>query len=300
MKILNISKNKTKALLLPLAIVIIGIIMYFVNSGFNFDIEFLGGIKMEVAMDGNINTSEISEYLEKETGITPIMVQTTSSGISIKTQPIEEEAKNQIFDALKKQYSLEDSALMTVSSASASFGKQVQSKTVIFTLIAILCILAYIAIRFEWRSAVMAVVALLINILVMFSVYAIFYIPLNTTFIAAMLTIVGYSINDTIVMFDRVRENMRGYNAKKHGTVSDVVDKSITECMGRTISTSVTTLITITILFVAGYVYGVTALREFALPLIIGVACGTFTSIFVAVPFWGAWKDAELEAKKTR
>ena len=295
MKILNICKNKLKTLLVPIAIIVIGIVMFLVNGGFNFDVEFLGGIKMEIAMD-DVNTSEIKTYLEEKTGINPIIVQTTSSGVSLKPQPIEEEKKNEIFAAMKEKYSLEDSALLSVNSASASFGKQVQSKTILFTLIAILCILAYIAIRFEWRSAVMAVFALALNILVMFAVYAIFQIPLNTTFIAAMLTVIGYSINDTIVIFDRIRENMRGYNPRKNGTVSNLVDRSITECMGRTICTSITTLITIILL----YFIGVTAVKEFALPLIIGIACGTFTSIFVATPFWGAWKDAEYEAKAIR
>ena len=295
MKILNVTKNKTKTLLVPIAIIILGIVMYFVHGGFNFDVEFLGGIKMEVAMD-NVNTSEIKEYLEKETGVNPLIVQTTSSGVSIKTQPIDEETKNEIFSLMKDKYSLNDDALLSVSSASASFGKQVQSKTLLFTLIAILCILAYIAIRFEWRSAITAVCALAINILVMFAVYAIFNISLNTTFIAAMLTVIGYSINDTIVIFDRIRENMRGYNRRKDGTISTLVDKSITECMGRTLCTSITTLITILLLFIIG----VTAVKEFALPLIIGITCGTFTSIFVATPFWGAWKDAEAEAKAVR
>lgn len=295
MKTLNVTKNKMKTLLVPIAIIILGIVMYFVHGGFNFDVEFLGGIKMEVAMD-NVNTSEIKDYLEKETGVNPLIVQTTSSGVSIKTQPIDEETKNEIFSLMKDKYSLEDDALLSVSSASASFGKQVQSKTLLFTLIAILCILAYIAIRFEWRSAITAVCALAINILVMFAVYAIFNISLNTTFIAAMLTVIGYSINDTIVIFDRIRENMRGHNRRKDGTISTLVDRSITECMGRTICTSITTLITILLLFIIG----VTAVKEFALPLIIGITCGTFTSIFVATPFWGAWKDAEAEAKAVR
>ena len=295
MKTLNVTKNKMKTVLVPIAIIILGIVMYFVHGGFNFDVEFLGGIKMEVAMD-NVNTSEIKEYLEKETGVNPLIVQTTSAGVSIKTQPIDEETKNEIFSLMKDKYSLEDDALLSVSSASASFGKQVQSKTLLFTLIAILCILAYIAIRFEWRSAITAVCALAINILVMFAVYAIFNISLNTTFIAAMLTVIGYSINDTIVIFDRIRENMRGHNRRKDGTISTLVDRSITECMGRTICTSITTLITILLLFIIG----VTAVKEFALPLIIGITCGTFTSIFVATPFWGAWKDAEAEAKAVR
>ena len=289
---LNVTKNKTKTLLIPIAVIVIGIVMLFVNNGFNYDIEFMGGVKMEIAMD-NVNTAEIKEYLEAETGVNPIIVQTTSSGVSIKTQPIDEVKKAEIFTKMQEKYALEDDALLSENVASASFGKRVQTKTVLFTIIAILCILAYIAIRFEWRSAVMAVVALIINVLVMMSVYATFQIALNTTFIAAMLTVIGYSINDTIVIFDRIRENMRGYNPRKNITVSDVVNKSINECMGRTICTSITTLITILLL----YFIGVTAVKEFAFPLIIGILCGTFTSIFVATPFWGAWKDAEYEAK---
>ncbi len=289
---LNVTKNKTKTLLIPIAVIVIGIVMLFVNNGFNFDIEFMGGVKMEIAMD-NVNTAEIKEYLEAETGVNPIIVQTTSSGVSIKTQPIDEVKKAEIFTKMQEKYALEDDALLSENVASASFGKRVQTKTVLFTIIAILCILAYIAIRFEWRSAVMAVVALIINVLVMMSVYSIFQIALNTTFIAAMLTVIGYSINDTIVIFDRIRENMRGYNPRKNITVSDVVNNSINECMGRTICTSITTLITIVLL----YFIGVTAVKEFAFPLIIGILCGTFTSIFVATPFWGAWKDAEYSAK---
>ena len=289
---LNVTKNKTKTLLIPIAVIVIGIVMLIVNNGFNYDIEFMGGVKMESAMD-NVNTAEIKEYLEAETGVNPIIVQTTSSGVSIKTQPIDEVKKAEIFTKMQEKYALEDDALLSENVASASFGKRVQTKTVLFTIIAILCILAYIAIRFEWRSAVMAVVALIINVLVMMSVYATFQIALNTTFIAAMLTVIGYSINDTIVIFDRIRENMRGYNPRKNITVSDVVNKSINECMGRTICTSITTLITILLL----YFIGVTAVKEFAFPLIIGILCGTFTSIFVATPFWGAWKDAEYEAK---
>ena len=103
MKTLNVSKNKMKTLLIPVAIIVIGIVMFFVNNGFNFDIEFQGGVKMEIAMD-NVNTEEIKGYLEAETGINPVIVQTTSKGISIKTQPIDEELKAQIFQKMQEKY----------------------------------------------------------------------------------------------------------------------------------------------------------------------------------------------------
>ncbi len=287
-------KNKFKFLILPAVIILAGIIGYFVNGGFNFDIEFMGGSKMQIAWENAAPTDEVKSYLETETGIKPLVVQTTSTGISIKTTAVEDEQRVLIFNTLKAQYGLADDALLSTNSASASFGGRVQRKAFIFTAIAVLLILAYIAIRFEWRSAVMAVAALLLNILVMMSVYSVFYIPLNTTFIAAMLTVVGYSINNTIVVFDRVRENMKKLNAKRGNGVSAIVNTSISESMGRTINTTITTLVTIVLL----YVIGVTAVKEFAFPLIVGVIAGAYSSIFFASPFWAAWKEAEAKNKK--
>ncbi len=299
-KIINVTKNKVKLLIVPIVIVAAGIVMYFVNSGFNFDIEFMGGIRMQVDIGQTFDNQELSDYLEEQTGITPIIVQkmgTAQTQAIIKTQPIEESKKNDLFNAIKEKYGVEDSALLSVNSASASFGQQVQQKALIYTIIAILCILIYIAFRFEWRSAIMAVISLAINILVMMAVYAMTYTPLNTTFIAAMLTVIGYSINNTIVVFDRIRENMKGFNVKKStGDVNSLVDRSITESMGRTINTTITTLITIVLL----YFLGVQAVKEFAFPLIIGVIIGAFTSIFVASPFWASWKQAEVDAKKQK
>lgn len=297
MKSINVTNNKIKYLLIPIIIVIAGIVMYFVQ-GFNFDIEFMGGIKMQVNMGQTFKNEEVSSYLEEKTGVTPIIVQTVGDGTqaSIKTQPIEEEKKNEIYSALKEKYGLQDDAPMSVTSASASFGNQVQRKALIYTLIAILCILAYIAIRFEWRSAITAIIALIINIFVMMAVYTISYTPLNTTFIAAMLTVIGYSINNTIVVFDRIRENMKGYNSKKGETISEITNRSINESMGRTINTTLTTLITIVVL----YIVGVQSIKEFAFPLIVGVLAGAYSSIFIASPWWAAWKESEEDAKKTK
>ena len=297
MKSINVTNNKIKYLLIPIIIVIAGIVMYFVQ-GFNFDIEFMGGIKMQVNMGQTFKNEEVSSYLEEKTDVTPIIVQTVGDGTqaSIKTQPIEEEKKNEIYSALKEKYGLQDDAPMSVTSASASFGNQVQRKALIYTLIAILCILAYIAIRFEWRSAITAIIALIINIFVMMAVYTISYTPLNTTFIAAMLTVIGYSINNTIVVFDRIRENMKGYNPKTGETISELTNRSINESMGRTINTTLTTLITIVVL----YIVGVQSIKEFAFPLIVGVLAGAYSSIFIASPWWAAWKESEEDAKKIK
>ena len=294
----NFVGNKFKYLLIPALIIVAGIVMYFVHGGFNFDVDFMGGIRMQVDLGQDVPNNEITDIvndvLAKNDGAGKVTVQKSGDNgnqIVIKTPPVVEAVITEIFTELKAMYNLEDEALLSVSSASASFGLETQRKALLFTLLAIACILIYIAIRFEWRSAVMAVMALAINVLVMASVYTVTNIPLNTTFIAAMLTVVGYSINNTIVIFDRIRENMR--MRKKNTTVSDLVNKSISETLGRTINSTITTLITIVLI----YILGVNTIKEFALPLIIGIIAGAYTSIFVASPFWAVWKESDMKAK---
>ena len=292
------TENRIKFLIIPALIVLVGIVMYFVHGGFNFDVEFMGGIRMQVELGTEVSNDEVADAVNTILADNGIEGKSTvqqsgesTTQVVIKTPPVEEEMKNKIFEELKTKYSLNDEALLSVSSASASFGMEVQRKALLYTLLAIICILIYIAIRFEWRSAVMAVIALAINVFVMASVYTITNIPLNTTFIAAMLTVVGYSINNTIVIFDRIRENMRG--RKKNVTIADIVNRSISETMGRTLNSTITTLITIVLI----YILGVNTIKEFALPLIIGILAGAYTSIFVAAPFWAVWKESELKAK---
>lgn len=290
---MKFTKNRTKFLLLPILIIVIGIVMYFVR-GFNFDTEFVGGVRMQINVGEQFDNDDIRELVIEAAGeVAAPVVQKVGDGTqaTVKMSELDADTRTKLDEAIKAKYG--EDAIMSANTASASFGGQVQRKALIFTLIAILCILAYIAIRFELKSAVMAVIALAINVLVMMAVYLISYTPLNTTFIAAMLTVVGYSINNTIVVFDRIRENMRGFNSKKGDVVADVVDRSIKESMGRTINTTVTTLITIVLL----YIFGVESIKAFAFPLIVGVIAGAYTSIFIASPFWAAWKQSEIDTK---
>ena len=147
--------------------------------------------------------------------------------------------------------------------------------------------LLYITYRFEFKFGVVATAALLHDVLIMLAVYAMLQIPINTSFIAAMLTIVGYSINATIVIFDRVREN-RGL-MKRNTPISELVNISITQTMARSINTSLTTLLTIGMI----YILGVNAIKEFALPLIVGIVAGTYSSVLIAGPLWVIWKSRE-------
>lgn len=297
-KIFNYSANKVRFLILPIVIIVAGIVMYFVHGGFNFDVEFMGGIRMQVAIGQSFDNDEIASLIKDKTGLDAVVQKSGATGetavIKLPAGDGEdngEENKNIVFAALQEKFSLEDDALLSVQSASPSFGKQVQQKALTYTLFAIFCILIYIIIRFDWRSGIMAVATLALNILVMCSVYTITNIAINTTFIAAMLTVVGYSINNTIVIFDRIRENQK--SRRRTESISEMTNRSIAETMGRTINSTITTLITIVLI----YILGVSTIKQFALPLIIGIIIGAYTSIFIASTFWAAWKQADVEAK---
>lgn len=296
-KSFNFTKNKMKFLLIPVIVIVLGIVMYFVRGGFNFDVEFMGGIRMQVNVGTDFKNSEIEKIVEDATGLDTVIQAGSTSNIAIIKLPAsestekDEENKNKAFDALKKEYSLKDEALMSAQSADPSFGKEVQGKAVSFTLLAILFILIYIIFRFDLKSGVMAIFALVINVLIMAAVYTTTNIAINTTFIAAMLTVIGYSINNTIVIFDRIRENKR---LRRRGeTIAQMTDRSISETMGRTINSTITTLITIVLI----YILGVDTIKQFALPLIIGIIAGAYTSIFVASTFWAAWEQSSANAK---
>ncbi len=299
-KTFNYSANKIKFLILPLLIIVAGIVMYFANGGFNFDVEFMGGTRMQVDVATDFDIEDLEKVVEDATSLDAVIQKGSTSNVAIVKLPAtdtvdnDEAAKINAFDALKEKYSLEDDALLSAQSADPSFGKEVQGKALSFTLLAILFMLIYIMIRFDWKSGIMAVATLTLNVLVMAAVYAISKIAINTTFIAAMLTVVGYSINNTIVIFDRIRENMKLRRGNE--TVTALTNRSIKETMGRTINSTVTTLITIVLI----YILGVSTIQQFALPLIIGIVVGAYTSVFLASTFWAAWKEAEIKnrAKK--
>lgn len=296
----NITKNKVWFLLVPVVLIIAGIVGLFVNGGFREDIDFAGGTSMHYSMGKTLSGAERDDVAQLYTdtlGLTvkPV-VQTTGQAfdqIIVKSLKLTDEQKNLVFEAMKTKYGIGDDALLGSESQDPSYGNEMKASTLLFSLIAAALMLVYIAIRFEWKKGVMAVATLAINVAVMLAVYALFGIPLSTTFIAAILTVVGYSINDTIVIFDRIRENTK---RAKRMSATEITEQSIWQSMTRTINTSVTTLITIVLL----YFMGATAIRDFALPIIIGIVCGSYTSIFVAAPWWAAWADVNYKEPKAK
>lgn len=169
--------------------------------------------------------------------------------------------------------------MVSVDTVTATVGSETARNAVVASAIAVLLMLIYITFRFEFYFGLSAIIALLYDITIVIGVYALFQIQVNAPFIAAILTILGYSINDTIVVFDRIRENETRIGMRD---INELVNVSVSQTLKRSINTVVTTLLAI----LALYIFGVEAIRSFALPLIVGIVSGCYSSIFVASPLW--------------
>lgn len=247
---------------------------------FNMDVDFLGGVTTTYDLGQQADTNEIEALAGDILGNKLSSVTTagnTGTQVVVKSLFVPVETRDEL--AAKIQETYPDATVVSSSSVSASVSEDLRSSAVISALVAVLCMLVYIGIRFDFRSGLAAVVALCHDLLVMLSAYIIFQIPFNINFIAAALTILGYSINATIVVFDRARENAR---ANPKADFGDVMDKSIWQTMTRSINTTITTLLTITMVIILG----VTSIRNFCWPLFIGVLAGCFSSVCISGNVW--------------
>ena len=287
----NIIEKRSIFFIISAIVIIAGIVGFAINGGFNTDIDFTGGTEIYVNIGTEFDEIAIRDALKGVDGVEISSVQKSGETEAIiKTKELSQEQKVAAQDAIKAAFA--DSTILSVDNVSASVGKELWNNAATSIAIAAILMLIYITFRFELLTGISAVHALIHDMLVMMSVYALFQFPVNTSFIAAILTILGYSINATIVVFDRVRENTRFL---KKESFADVVNKSIWQTMGRSINTSITTLIVL----VALYVLGVPSIKEFAMPLIIGVVCGCYSSVFLAGQFWVLLKgkNAKVVAK---
>jgi preprotein translocase SecF subunit len=272
-------------LLISLSVMVLGGIFGF-TRGLNYGLDFTGGTMMQIDLGQVVETDAVREILKPfELNEEILSAGKDKQEVIIRTKvSLSNEKRKEIFAALGTKYTLEDSDLIAAEQFGPSFGEETRNKAVLAILIAGAGMLLYITLRFEFVYGAAAIIALLHDVLILVSIYAIFRVPVNSSFIAAILTIVGYSINDTIVVFDRVRENVK---LMKKSTHVKIANESINQTLTRTINTSLTTLMVIGAL----YVLGVPAIRDFAFPLMVGIAVGTYSSIFIASPVWAYWKD---------
>ena len=275
----NIVQKKFIFMAVSLVIILAGVVCFFIN-GFNQDIDFAGGTQI-VITGIKYDEKAITKSLESIKGVDVSTVQKTDDGVLVKTKFLSDDLKTQVEAQIPKDF--KKAKVASVESISETIGKELWQSAAASIAIAAILMLLYITFRFEVLSGIAAVIALLHDLLIMISFYVIFQIPVNTSFIAAILTILGYSINATIVIFDRIRENTR---LAKNEMFADVVNKSIFQTLWRSINTSLTTLVTLVVLLIIG----VASIKEFALPLIVGIIAGTYSSVFISGPVWSMLK----------
>ncbi len=295
-------------------VILAGIIGFIVNGGFVYDIQFQGGEEIILSMndssyEDSVVANMLSELINKKVHVqSSTTFDVTDKSKEIKqmvikvatSDQLEKSERTAIVEAVSKEYNVNEDVIPDVNSISASIGNELKVRGILAIVVASLLMLVYIWIRFNVMSGLfagaIAVLVLIHDVAVMTSLYTIFSIPLNESFIAAVLTIVGYSINDTIVIFDRIRENSK---ILRKDPLPVLVNKSITQTLSRTINTSVSTLICVVTIYIFATMNGIESIREFTMPLMVGLISGTYSSVFLSSPFWAAWKESETRKKLT-
>lgn len=283
----SIVKNRMKFIAVSVIIIVCGIAAMAYNGAkgngiFNFDIEFTGGTAVTVDMGKEFDNDELAAVCADVTGQKNPQIQKIlgTNEASIKLQSIDGDTRTKLSKAIVDKFSLTDDSILSVQDISATVSGEMQKMAFIALLVSCAAMLIYITIRFkDFKTGLSSIFALLHDVLIMLSFYAIFRVPVNNAFIAALLTVVGYSINATIVIFDRIRENK---GAIRYKTTEELVNLSIKQTLKRSIYTSLTTFLAIA----AVYVFGVKSVKEFALPIMVGIISGTYSSVFLSGSFW--------------
>ena len=275
---------------ISIAVIAAGFIVMGVNKvttgdAMNYSLEFKGGTATTVTFNTNKTleevNSEIVPLVEEITG-SAVQIQTVqdTNEVIFKTSTLDVEQREALNEMFMENFGVKEEKI-TSETISSTISDEMTSDTIIAVVVAIICMLIYIRVRFsDIRFGISSIVALLHDVLVVVAFYAVAKVSVGNTFIACILTIVGYSINATIVIFDRVRENMNVMTKKD--TLKDVVNKSITQTLSRSIFTSLTTFIMVAAL----YILGVTSIRDFALPLMVGIVCGAYSSVCLTGAIW--------------
>lgn len=256
------------------------------NGALNYSLEFKGGTATNVTFDKDYSIkeidSEIVPVIEKVTGDKNVQTQKIkgTNEVVIKTQVLDLNKREALNNAMVENFHV-DEKLITYNNISSTVSSEMRTDAIIAVVIATICMLLYIWLRFkDFRFAGSAIIALIHDVLVVLTFYAVARVSVGNTFIACMLTIVGYSINATIVIFDRIREELK--TARRKDTLEDIVNKSITQTLTRSIYTSFTTFVMVAIL----YVMGVSSIKEFAAPLMVGIICGAYSSVCITGSLW--------------
>lgn len=282
---MKIVENRKKFFAASLIVIIIGFAAMIFNAqagrgGFQYDVEFTGGTSFDLDLGQDYEQEDLQKIITDVTGQDSPQIQQVigTNEVTVKIQSIDSATRETLTNAILEAYP--NAVMGEVNDVSGTVSHEMQTAAIKATLIAAVAMLLYISLRFhDFRAGGSAIIALLHDVLIVLTAYAVFRIPVNNTFIVVLLTILGYSINATIVIFDRIRENKSAFHANQ---TAEKINKSISQTLARSINTSLTTFFTVG----AIYVLGVPALKEFALPMMIGILAGAYSSVCISGSIW--------------
>ena len=297
---------------ISLSIILIGVICNFI-FGTTLDIQFSGGAMIKFSYTGEVNTEELKSFIQGETDDTVTFsssqdIMNSKDGknaytISVQfsgTDAIDKELQKNLLEKVTEKYPDNDFAVMESSSVESQMGFMFLMKCLTAVAIASALMVLYVTIRFKriggLSAGVFALVALFHDIAIIYFLYVIFRMPIDGNFIAVVLMILGYSLNDTIVVYDRVREERKRLGSK--ASVAQVFNVSATRVMKRTIFTSITTLAAIGTVYVVATIFNIETVKSFALPMMAGVISGCYSSLCIAGPLWVMWKERKEKSEK--
>lgn len=282
---MKIVENRKKFFAASLIVIIIGFAAMIFNAqagrgAFQYDVEFTGGTSFDLDLGQEYEQEDLQKLITDVTAQDSPQIQQVigTNEVTVKIQSIDSATRETLTNAILEAYP--NAVMGEVNDVSGTVSHEMQTAAIKATLIAAVAMLLYISLRFhDFRAGGSAIIALLHDVLIVLTAYAVFRIPVNNTFIVVLLTILGYSINATIVIFDRIRENKSAFHANQ---TAEKINKSISQTLARSINTSLTTFFTVG----AIYVLGVPALKEFALPMMIGILAGAYSSVCISGSIW--------------
>ncbi|MED0755999.1 protein translocase subunit SecF [Aneurinibacillus thermoaerophilus] len=287
-------KNRKYYFIVSLILVLIGVVSL-LTMGMNLGVDFKGGSRVQVHVGKTFSEEQIKKDAE-QLGLKPGSVTTAGDNRDIAViqfaDPITKEDYAKLTKAMQSKYGKHVD--LQQSTVDSMVSRELARSALYAVLIASIGIIIYITIRFEFKFAFAAVLALLHDAFLVITIFSLFHIEVDLPFIAAILTIVGYSINDTIVIFDRIRDNLKKTKIKKIQDIEDMVNLSIRQTLTR----SINTVLTVLVCAIALFIFGGESIRSFTLALIIGLVFGAYSSIFIASQIWVSLKERELKKKK--
>ncbi len=282
------------------AVLLAAILLCTLIFGVKMDVKFTGGTIVTYTYEGDIDAAAVQTLATETLG--KDLVVNLKAGISgldsfevvlTEKEGINADLQAELDAALAKKFTSNKIAFLSNSTVNPAIGSEFFAKSIIAIIFAAALIVIYVAFRFKrisgWSAGVMALVALLHDVIMVFGVFVLFRLPLDFNFVAVVLTILGYSINDTIIIYDRMRENQRLYNNTL--TRTQIVNRSVGETLSRTINTTVTTVLAIVVICIVAVVCHVESILSFAFPLLIGMISGTYSTIFLVCPLWNMWQE---------